>query len=375
MNNNNKILYIVDSSIDITGAFICVKNEAKILKDEYNIVLVLPKNSKIKHEELDIFNKVTYLPIVNIRKSFFNILAYLPSLAYCGWKLKKIMQKDNCSILQINDFYLMQGIVANLFGFKGNIFTWVRIDPRRYGSFLSKYWLKYSYKYSHNIIANSNFIKNILPKSSNNILLYDPIYIRKITDIDIIKKELNTKKIIYISNYIRGKGQQYAIEAFLNITDKFPQAELHFYGGNMGLKKNKLYLEELKKMSKHTNKIYFHGFINNIETILKNAYIALNFSDSESFSLTVLEASYYGVPVVATKSGGPQEIILHDKTGLLVSIGNIKEMQIAINKLLSKEELVIEMGIKAKKYIKKQFSEQVFKKNIIDIFEMKQDKI
>lgn len=371
MKNHKKILYIVDSSIDITGAFICIKNEAKILKDKYDTVLVLPKNSKIKYEDLDVFNKVIYLPIVNIRKSFFNILAYLPSLAYCGWKLKKIMQKDNCSILQINDFYLMQGIVANLFGFKGNIFTWVRIDPRRYGSFLSKYWLKYSYKYSDKIVANSNFIKNILPRSSKNVLLYDPMYIRETITNSINKEELATKKIVYISNYIRGKGQQYAIEAFLNIADKFPETELHFYGGDMGLKKNKFYLEELKEMSKNSNKIYFHGFINNIETILSSAYIALNFSDSESFSLTVLEASYYGVPVISTKSGGPQEIILNNETGILVNVGNVDDIEVAMNKLLLNKQLTIKIGKNAKIHVKKQFSEKVFKKNIINIFEIK----
>jgi glycosyltransferase involved in cell wall biosynthesis len=369
--NKKQTLYIVDASIDITGAFFCIKNEAKLLKDIANIVLVLPKNSKIKEDELKVFTKVVYLPIVNIKKSFFSIIAYIPFLIYSGWKLKKIMKRDDCSRLQINDFYLMQGVVSKIFGFKGTLVTWVRIDPRRYGSFLSKYWLKFAYKYSDTIVANSKFIKDILPKSFKNILIYDPIYIREEIEYKTIHKDTDVKKVVYIANYIQGKGQQYAIEAFMNIKDKFPEVELHFYGGNMGLEKNKLYLKELKEMAKDAEKIYFHGFVNDIKSVLKSAYIALNFSDSESFSLTVLEASYYGVPVIATKSGGPQEIIVDSKTGLLVNIGNIQEIQKAIKTILLDKQLAKSMRTMAKEHIIKKFSSENFRKNISKVLELK----
>ena len=47
------IIYIVDSSIGITGAFVCARNEAKLLRDEIDTVIVLSSSTQIKKEDVD----------------------------------------------------------------------------------------------------------------------------------------------------------------------------------------------------------------------------------------------------------------------------------------------------------------------------------
>ena len=204
------ILYIIESAIDITGAFTCASSEAKLLKNDYDIVIVLNTNTRINKESLLDFKSVKYLPIVNIKKSFKSIIIYLPILMYSSWKLMQYMQHDECKNLQINDYYLMHGVILRLFGYKGKIVTWVRIDPTRYGSFFSKYWLKYAYWASDYVVAVSEHIFSKLPSSSKNKLIYDPV---KSDNVSAKKYEHNIKKIIYIGNYIEGKGQQYAVKA------------------------------------------------------------------------------------------------------------------------------------------------------------------
>jgi len=84
--------------------------------------------------------------------------------------------------------------------------------------------------------------------------------------------------------------------------------------------------------------IEFRGFENDPSVLFNNAGMFLNFSTSESFSMTCLEALSYGVPVIATRSGGPEEILDNGKCGLLVNNGDIAAMADAIKLLASNPE-------------------------------------
>lgn len=367
------VLYILDPSKDITGAFMCARNEAILLEEDFDVILVLPSSSKISEENLTVFTKVLRIPVVNLRKSLGSLLLYLPSLIFSSWKLYRFMKRDNCLSLQINDYYLMHGVMLRIFGFRGKIVTWVRIDPTSYGSFFSKYWLKLDYRVSNAVISVSEFILGKLPVSSKNRLIYDPV--RQSSEIKKTYTETNNKKLVYIGNYIQGKGQQYAIEAFARVAETFPEIELHFYGGDMGLDKNKKYkqmLQELAQKFPCSDRIVFNGFIKDTERVLQEGYMALNFSDSESFSMTCLEASAAGLSMVVTNSGGPQEIIVDGETGYLVEKGNVQQMADSIRDLLNNIHKNRVFGYSAARYVKEKFSEIKFKSELKDI--LKHDK-
>ena len=55
---------------------------------------------------------------------------------------------------------------------------------------------------------------------------------------------------------------------------------------------------------------------------------------TEPFGLTLLEAAASGLPVVATRHGGPQDIIRYCRNGILVDPLNIGEMQDALRQML-----------------------------------------
>lgn len=368
-----KKIFIVDSAIDITGAFICIKTQAALVGPEIKTILLLPHKSKIPDSQLSDFSIVYKLPIINIQKKIISLILYLPTLIYSGWKLSRLMKKNNCTILQVNDFYLMHGVIAKLFGYKGKVITWVRINPDRYTGILKKTWLYFSYKFSDNVIAVSNFILEKLPSSNKNKLIYDPVNTGLYK---LQKKRKNStdtiiQRIVYIGNYIQGKGQNHAIEAFRYVADRH-KIQLHFYGSTMGLDKNTRFKNQLiksAKVYKLEDRVFFHDFIDNISEVLNTATMSLNFSYSESFSLTCLEASAHGIPVIATRCGGPEEIILHNKTGLLVNIGDINQMSSAINELLDDPEKACEMGQQGREYVLRKFSIDKFKKNLQQVFE------
>jgi glycosyltransferase involved in cell wall biosynthesis len=64
--------------------------------------------------------------------------------------------------------------------------------------------------------------------------------------------------------------------------------------------------------------VSFLGFRSDVPRLLCALDAFVSSSSSEGFSLSTVEALWLGKPVVVTKSGGPEEIVRHERTGLLV---------------------------------------------------------
>jgi glycosyltransferase involved in cell wall biosynthesis len=64
--------------------------------------------------------------------------------------------------------------------------------------------------------------------------------------------------------------------------------------------------------------VKFVGFCQDVPRFLNNCDIYVLSSDQEGFSLTTVQSMACGVPVIATRSGGPEEILTDGKDGLLV---------------------------------------------------------
>jgi glycosyltransferase involved in cell wall biosynthesis len=101
----------------------------------------------------------------------------------------------------------------------------------------------------------------------------------------------------------------------------------------MGLQKNKMFRESLEQRAAEwgvSDAVQFDGFAHDVEKEIKEADIVLNFSESESFSFTCLEALYFGTPLIASDSGGPTELFEHRRSGYLVRNGDVDAMAEAI---------------------------------------------
>ena len=74
-------------------------------------------------------------------------------------------------------------------------------------------------------------------------------------------------------------------------------------------------------------------------------------SEQESFGLTAIEALAMETPVVATRCGGPEEILVDGETGLLVPVKDPCALADAIVRLLMGPELARRMGKKGRIHI------------------------
>ena len=137
--------------------------------------------------------------------------------------------------------------------------------------------------------------------------------------------DLERPLILFVGNMIEGKGQEVAIAAFNRIAGLYPNARLRFVGGDMGLEKNRNFAARMKQEAADgpaSDRIEFVGATDDVAPHYAAAFAALNCSESESFSITCLDGSAAGLPVVATRCGGPEEIVEDGKTGFLVPVGD-----------------------------------------------------
>jgi glycosyltransferase involved in cell wall biosynthesis len=82
-------------------------------------------------------------------------------------------------------------------------------------------------------------------------------------------------------------------------------------------------------------------------------------SRHETLGNVILEAWSYGVPVVATKTPGPLELIQPDENGFLVDVGEPRRLASLIDRVVNSEEGVLrEMGRKGMRLVQDRYSEQ-----------------
>lgn len=76
--------------------------------------------------------------------------------------------------------------------------------------------------------------------------------------------------------------------------------------------------------------VHFLGFREDASEVLAQSDIFLLPSTSEGFSISTIEAMATGVPVIATRSGGPEEIVEDGVDGVLVPSGDPAAMAAAV---------------------------------------------
>ena len=358
------LVAILDGSVDVTGALNSARGEARLLRDHARFILFLPAHSQAVDAAAADFERVERISLPDMKRSLPGLLRYPFAALASARMLARRLRELGCERLQVNDFYLLPGPLTRLFGFRGRIVTWVRIDPRRYGM-AGKVWLFAARRWSSSMVSVSKFIIACLPPAVKTKLVYGPSQFRAATE-----GIRDLQSMLFVGNYIFGKGQQEAITAFQQVADRFPAATLVFHGGDMGLEKNRAYLAGLRRQAAEgpgAKRILFGPFLSDLSDARGRAGIALNFSHSESFSLTCLEASASGLAVIATRCGGPEEIVEDGVTGLLVPVGDTAAMADAMAGLLGDPDRATSMGEAARYLVAERFSPTTIRSSLVEV--------
>lgn len=158
------------------------------------------------------------------------------------------------------------------------------------------------------------------------------------------------------------KGLDILLEALKSINTKNVMVHI---GGQGQL------LNAYKKMAEEfgLNKIIkFYGVIhpNNVPAFMNKLDIFVLPSRKESFGVVLLEAMACGLPVIATKCGGPEDIITPE-TGLLVENKSVLALQHGIELLIRDRDKY--NSVQIRKHVIQKFGKEAFLKRIENLYE------
>ncbi|MDB6091115.1 MAG: hypothetical protein JWN85_3899, partial [Gammaproteobacteria bacterium] len=101
---------------------------------------------------------------------------------------------------------------------------------------------------------------------------------------------------------------------------------------------------------------HFLGFRKSTPDLYRNFDVFVSSSRSEGLSLAFLEAMATGLPVVATRSGGPQEVIEPDVSGVLVPIEDPAALADGLQRTLQDASFRARLGAAARQRVVDSFS-------------------
>lgn len=355
-----KRILILENAIDVTGGRKSILNSSLSLKPDFEFIFLVPTKSRGIQDINDLGFTVLEFPFRELSKSFVAWAMYLPFLFINTIRLARLVKKLKIDLLIANDFYNILPPVYRLFGGRTPCICFVRFLPDRFPAVLVNFWEILQRKFSFRVIAVSEAVKRKLHTHPNIEVVYEGLP-EAFDRIDFPQKHTASHTLLYLSNYMEGKGQDFALKSFAPLAPRYPEWKLRFVGGNMGLEKNKSYQESLLRLAAEMNiehQVEWARFSNNVVEEYSGATIVLNFSNSESFSLTCLEAMAVGRAVISTDSGGPGEIIENEKSGLLIPVKDIHAMQKAMERLIMNVDIREKMGETAFYHVRQKFDRQ-----------------
>ncbi|GAB1817299.1 glycosyltransferase family 4 protein [Herbidospora sp. RD11066] len=164
--------------------------------------------------------------------------------------------------------------------------------------------------------------------------------------------------VVCVSRLVARKGQDRLIEAWPEVAQAVPEAELLLVGGGPGR-------AALERAAKGRGDIRFTGpvpdrdlpaYYDAGDVFAMPCRSRLGGLDVEGLGIVYLEASASGLPVVAGASGGAPDAVRHGETGLVVDGDSTREIAAALIELLANPEAARAMGTRGREWIERDWT-------------------
>lgn len=136
---------------------------------------------------------------------------------------------------------------------------------------------------------------------------------------------------VSVGNLTKNKGFDILIKAFASLPK---EATLDIIGAGP----EKEFLTQLVDSLHLNDRVSFHGLQprQEIQKVFQCCDVFVLASHSETFGLSYVEAMLAGLPVIATRCGGPEDFV-NETNGILVPIGDCEALSKAMNSIVSGE--------------------------------------
>lgn len=200
---------------------------------------------------------------------------------------------------------------------------------------LSRRMYRYIFRKADSVTAVSEFLKSKMEAAGliNNYSI-TPNVIEPVARKNSPLTENGKIKILTVADLVDEiKNISATIRVIAEIAKTNKQIEFHIIGHG----KDEMMLRELAGSLKVLNEVvFFHGVKTNEEVfqyLYGSEFLVMN-SFFETFSLICIEAMSCGIPVIATRCGGPDEF-MNEETGILIEPGNPVQLRHAIEGMIA----------------------------------------
>ena len=175
-----------------------------------------------------------------------------------------------------------------------------------------------AYRHCDQLICVSEALRNNIIQNFQ----HDSIVIPNMVDNQCFHPNDNAKSappfvFVSVGNLIPIKAFDQLIAAFAQVKGN---AELYIIGDGPELEKLKTQIKDLQLDSK----VMLLGRLNRdeINKIYQKSHVFVLPSQSETFGVSYIEAMYAGLPVIATRCGGPESFV-NESNGILIPVNNV----------------------------------------------------
>ncbi len=172
------------------------------------------------------------------------------------------------------------------------------------------------------------------------------------------------KIIVHISNFRPVKRIKDVMEVFNGILTEV-SAHLLLIGDGPDIRIAYDFADEMNLR----DRVHFLGKQNNVISLLSCSDLFLLPSEKESFGLVALEAMSCEVPVIATRTGGIPEVVVHGETGYLSEVGDIADMTQNAITLLKNTELHQQFAKNGRAHVVEHFNETTIVDQYIELYQ------
>lgn len=402
--NKKKICFIV--ALLITGGSdkLLLAQSSILIREGFEMVLysIRPIDKNILYKEFarkgvcikDYPNVFKYF--LNIVKCIFIIPGYLYLKMYYTFKdsdnidIKNEMYVifENGIIPRICEPVLLFRILIDTLKFKYDVISASHFSTLRITYFLKKilrvntvYTEISSPKWRRSLITSkglgkylNSLDKVIVPSKiiGNELIQYEgfnkeyivtPFFIELPKhDLRIINRKAESFGVI--ARLSKEKNQRILIKVLKSIIDQGKNARLVLIGKGP----EELYYKSLAAEFGIIDRVDFIPFFNEINEIINEIDIFVLCSDVEGMSLSLIEALYFGKPILATDVGANSELVINGFNGFIVDKNNVKDIAKKIIIMMDDTDLFIKFSKNSKKLYDKKFNSEVLSQQLLEIY-------
>ncbi len=171
--------------------------------------------------------------------------------------------------------------------------------------------------------------------------------------------------IIVVGRLAANKGQRFLVDAAPTILSRFPNTHFVFAGNPEGRADLEQRIHKLG-LERHFDLIAFRS---DVVSLLRSSDLFVLPSLAEGFSLSIIEALAAGLPVIATRVGGAEEVLENGRNGFLVPPADAEALGQAVLQVLSLDAAAKERLRQAAQETARRFSFDVTAQTMYQIYE------